>query len=72
MGNRVTRAATHLPEDAVYAQMQREPRPWRRKLWEIIYQALTAPRKAEDIADHPNIWGTLPACQEKMRWLRAS
>ena len=50
MGNRVTRAATHLPEDAVYARMQREPRPWRRKLWEIMYQALTTPRKAEDIA----------------------
>jgi putative transposase len=50
MGNRVTRAAMHLPEDAVYARMQREPRPWRRKLWEIIYQALSAPRKAEEIA----------------------
>ena len=50
MGNRVTRAATHLSEDAVYARMQREPRPWRRKLWEIISQALTAPRPAEDIA----------------------
>jgi len=50
MGNRVTRAATHLPEDAVYARMQREQRPWRRKPWEIIYQALTAPRHAEDIA----------------------
>ena len=50
MGNRVTRAATHLPEDAVYARMQREQRPWRRKLWEIISQALTAPRPAEDIA----------------------
>jgi len=50
MGNRVTRAATHLPEDTVYARMQREQRPWRRKLWEIIYQALTVPSKAEDIA----------------------
>ncbi|MFL5666553.1 MAG: helix-turn-helix domain-containing protein [Ktedonobacteraceae bacterium] len=30
--------------------MQREQRAWCRKLWEIIYQALTAPRKAEDIA----------------------
>ena len=50
MGNRVTHAATHLPEDAVYARMQREQRPWRRKLWEIMYQALTTPRKAEDIA----------------------
>jgi transposase len=50
MGNRVTRAATHLPEEAVYARMQREQRPWCRQHWEIIYQALTAPRKAEDIA----------------------
>lgn len=50
MGNRVTRAATHLSEEAVYARMQKEPRLWRRKLWEIIYQALTAPRKAEEIA----------------------
>src|SRR5260370_41475550 len=50
MGNRVTRAATHLSEDAVYGRMQRDPRPWRRKLWEIISQALIAPRPAEDIA----------------------
>src|SRR5215467_8927601 len=50
MGKRVTRAATHLPEDAVYARIQRERRPWRRKPWEIIYQALTAPCRAEDIA----------------------
>ena len=50
MGTRVTRAATHLPEEAVYARMQREQRPWRRKPWEIIYQALTDPRQAEDIA----------------------
>src|SRR6266487_303076 len=50
MGNRVTRAATHLPEDAVYARMQREQRPWCHQHWEIISQALTAPRQAEDIA----------------------
>jgi transposase len=50
MGKRVTRAATHLPKDAVSARIQREQRPWRRKPWEIIYQALTAPRKAEEIA----------------------
>ena len=50
MGNRVTRAAAHLPKDAVYAQMQREKRPWRPKLWESIYQALTVPRQAEEIA----------------------
>jgi transposase len=50
MGNRITRAATHLPEDAVNARMQGEQRPWRRQRWEIISQALTAPRQAEDIA----------------------
>ncbi len=50
MGSRITRAAAHLPEEAVNARMQREQRPWRRHRWEIIYQALRAPRKAEDIA----------------------
>lgn len=50
MGNRVTHAATHLSEKEVDARMQREPRLWRRKWWEIMYQALTAPRKAEDMA----------------------
>jgi putative transposase len=30
--------------------MEREQRPWCRQHWEIIYQALTAPRKAQDIA----------------------
>ena len=50
MGSRVTRAATHLPLEEVNARMQREQRLWCRKRWEIISQALTAPRKAEDIA----------------------
>ena len=50
MGNRVTRAATHRPLEEVNARMQREQRPWRRKRWEIISQALTAPGKAEDSA----------------------
>ena len=50
MGNRITRAALHLPEDEVNARMQGEQRPWRRRRWQIIYQALRAPRKAEDIA----------------------
>lgn len=50
MGNRITRAARHLPEDAVQKRMQEDQRPWRSQRWEIIYQALTAPRKAEDIA----------------------
>src|SRR5260221_14216159 len=50
MGNRITRAARHLPTDAVQERIRSEKRPWRRQRWEIIYQALTAPRKAEDIA----------------------
>ena len=50
MGNRITRAATHLSRDAVRKRMQEEQHPWRRQRWEIIYQALTTPRKAEDIA----------------------
>jgi len=50
MGTRITRAAPHLSEKAVRERMQREQRPWCRRRWEIIYQALTAPRKAEDIA----------------------
>ncbi len=50
MGSRITRAAAHLSEKVVQEQMQREQRCWCRRRWEIIYQALTAPRKAEDIA----------------------
>jgi len=50
MGSRITRAAAHLPQEAVRERMQRERRLWCRRRWEIIYQALTAPRKAEDIA----------------------
>src|SRR5215468_8404528 len=50
MGNRITRAAPHLSENAVQERIQREQRRWCRRRWEIIYQALTAPRKAEDIA----------------------
>src|SRR5947209_1596213 len=50
MGSRITRVATHLSENAVQERMQGEQRRWCRRRWEIIYQALTAPRKAEDIA----------------------
>src|SRR5438132_4574942 len=50
MGNRITRAARHLPADEVQRRIQGEQRLWRRQRWEIIYQALTAPRQAEDIA----------------------
>jgi transposase len=50
MGHRVTRAATQLPKEAVSARMQKEHRPWRRKPWEILSHAWTAPRKAEEMA----------------------
>jgi transposase len=50
MGNRITRAARHWPADAVQERIRGEKRAWRRQRWEIIYQALTAPRHAEDIA----------------------
>ena len=50
MGNRITRAAGHLPVEAVQERIRKEKRPWLRQRWEIIYQALTAHRHAEDIA----------------------
>src|SRR5947209_15343518 len=50
MGSRITHAAEHLSENEVQERMQREQRPWCRRRWEIIDQALKAPRKAEDIA----------------------
>src|SRR2546421_8106116 len=50
MGSRITRAATHLSENEVQERMQGEQRLWCRQRWEIISQALKAPRKAEDIA----------------------
>jgi transposase len=50
MGSRITRAATHLSENAVQERIQKEQRRWCRRRWEIIYQALKAPGKAEDIA----------------------
>jgi transposase len=50
MGNRITRAAPHVPLQTVRERLQAEPRPWRRQRWEIISQALADPRHAEDIA----------------------
>lgn len=50
MGNRITRAAGHLPVEAVQERIQRENRPWVRQRWEILYQALVAPRPAWEIA----------------------
>jgi len=50
MGSRITRAAPHLSEQAVRERMKREQRPWCRRRWQIMYEALIAPREAEDIA----------------------
>src|SRR2546423_10752017 len=50
MGNPIRRAARHLPAEAVHERIRGEKRPWGRQRWEIIYQALTIPRPAEDIA----------------------
>ena len=50
MGNRITRAASHLRADEVQKRIDGEQSWWRRRRWEIVYQALTAPRKAEEIA----------------------
>jgi hypothetical protein len=50
MGNRITLAAPHLSAQAVWERMQKEPRSFRRRRWEIKDLALIAPRKAEDIA----------------------
>ena len=52
MGSRVTRAAAHLPAKEVKRRMTHDPRFWCRQRWLIIYQALIAPRKAEEIATH--------------------
>lgn len=52
MGSHITRAATHLPPQTVLERLQTESRPHRRQRWEIIYQALTAPREAAQIAKH--------------------
>jgi transposase len=55
MGSRVTRAVAHLPVEEVKRRMQHDPRFWCRQRWLIIYQALIAPRKAEDIATHTGV-----------------
>src|SRR5207245_10094399 len=52
MGTRVTRAAPHFPVEEVKERMKRDPRYWVRQRWGIIYNALVAPRKAEEIAKH--------------------
>lgn len=58
MGHRITRAALHLSVDEVKARMNTEARPWVRRAWWIIYNALVAPRIAEEIALHTGVSAT--------------
>ena len=58
MGYRITRAAMHLSVDEVKERMNTEARPWVRHHWWIIYNALVAPRKAEEIALHTGVSAT--------------
>lgn len=55
MGTRVTRAAPHCAVEEVKQRMKRDPRFWVRQRWGIIYNALVAPRKAEEIAKHTGV-----------------
>lgn len=58
MGHRITRAASHLSVEEVKERMNTEVRPWVREHWWIIYNALVAPRKAEEIALHTGVSAT--------------
>src|SRR2546422_429767 len=58
MGHRITRAATHLSVDEVKERMKAERRAWVRQHWWIIYNALVAPRKADEIALHTGVSAT--------------
>src|SRR5436309_14372899 len=55
MGHRITRATSHLSVDEVKERMNTERRPWVRQHWWIIYNALVAPRKAQEIALHTGV-----------------
>src|SRR6266704_6859649 len=58
MGHRITRAASHLSVDEVKERMKTERRAWVRQHWWIIYTALVAPRKADEIALHTGVSAT--------------
>jgi len=58
MGHRITRAASHLSVEEVKERMNTDARPWVRQHWWIIYNALVAPRKAEEIALHTGVSAT--------------
>ena len=50
MGTRVTRAAEHVSAEVIQQRMQAEASAWRRRHWRIIWEALVAPRQAQQIA----------------------
>lgn len=58
MGHRITRAASPLSVDEVKQRMKTERRAWVRQPWWMIYNALVAPRKADEIALHPGVSAT--------------
>jgi hypothetical protein len=49
---RITRAAAHLSAEELKTRLQLDPRPWCRRRWLIIYNALVDPQEATDIAKH--------------------
>lgn len=49
---RITKAAAHLSVEEVKQRMKTAPSAMHRSRWLIIYNALVAPRKAEEIAKH--------------------
>jgi hypothetical protein len=55
LGSRVTRAAAHFSLEEVKRRMKLDARFWVRQRWWIIYNALIAPRKAEEIARHTGV-----------------
>ena len=57
-GTSITRAASHLSVDEVKERMKTERRAWVRHHWWIIYNALVAPRKADEIALHTGVSAT--------------
>ena len=50
--SRMTRAAPHLPVEAVRARMVSAPNQTQRRHWSIVYNALVEPRLARSIALH--------------------
>src|SRR5258708_23342120 len=58
MGHRITRAASHLPVDEAKERMKTERRAWGRQHWWVIYNALVAPRKADEIPLHTGVSAT--------------